>query len=148
MTLRDFFHFLENRSATFLARLANFPMSVGSPAIPDVDLPNQDPIFVADLVTKDVINVWDDKVTPPYVVQGSVVACVIQRRATVPPFCIDSKGKRITTPSYEDLLSFKKRKHMVLNEGPPSPKFVYDFVLTYDDACKSLFGSLASTENP
>ncbi|GJV43757.1 hypothetical protein Tco_1428293 [Tanacetum coccineum] len=45
------------------------------------------------------------------------------------------------------LPSFKKRKHVVLDEGPSSPKSVPD-IAPSDEACKTLFGSLASTEDP
>ncbi|GKF39373.1 hypothetical protein Tco_0119434 [Tanacetum coccineum] len=43
--------------------------------------------------------------------------------------------------------SFKKRKHVVLYEGPFSPKSVPDLAPS-DEACKTLFGSLASMEDP
>nr|GEX47203.1 hypothetical protein [Tanacetum cinerariifolium] len=59
----------------------------------------------------------------------------------------DINGKRVTFPNSAGSPSFKKRKHVVLDEGPSSPKYVPD-IAPSDEACKTLFGSLASTEDP
>ncbi|GJZ05280.1 putative reverse transcriptase domain-containing protein [Tanacetum coccineum] len=83
-----------------------------------------------------------------------VVAALVANNAVgaevVPPSAgrhVDSKGKRVTFPNSAGSPSFKKRKHVVLDEGPSSPKFVPD-IAPSDEACKTLFGSLASTEDP
>ncbi|GKD48676.1 hypothetical protein Tco_1277652 [Tanacetum coccineum] len=64
-----------------------------------------------------------------------------------PSLDVDSKGKRVAFPNSAGSPSFKKRKHVVLDEGPSSPKSVPD-IAPSDEACKTLFGSLASTEDP
>ncbi|GJW01313.1 hypothetical protein Tco_1556564 [Tanacetum coccineum] len=64
-----------------------------------------------------------------------------------PSLGVDLKGKRVTFPNFFGSPSFKKRKHVVLDEGPSSPKSVPD-IAPSDEACKTLFGSLASTEDP
>ncbi|GKF93402.1 hypothetical protein Tco_0280121, partial [Tanacetum coccineum] len=57
-----------------------------------------------------------------------------------------SKGKRVTFQNSAGFPSFKKRKHVVLDEDPSSPKYVPN-IAPSDEACKTLFGSLASTED-
>nr|GEV18206.1 hypothetical protein [Tanacetum cinerariifolium] len=58
-----------------------------------------------------------------------------------------ANGKRVTFPNSGGSPSFKKRKHVVLDEVPSSPKSFPDTAPS-DEACKTLFGSLASTEDP
>nr|GEZ73621.1 hypothetical protein [Tanacetum cinerariifolium] len=60
---------------------------------------------------------------------------------------VGAKGKRVTFPNSVGSPSFKKRKHVVLDEGHSSPKFVPD-IAPFDEACKILFGSLASRKDP
>nr|GFC53612.1 hypothetical protein [Tanacetum cinerariifolium] len=54
---------------------------------------------------------------------------------------------RVTFPNSVGSPPFKKRKHVVLDEGPSSPKSVPN-ISSSDEACKTLFRSLASTEDP
>ncbi|GJY99016.1 hypothetical protein Tco_0516446 [Tanacetum coccineum] len=70
-----------------------------------------------------------------------------QCRVIAPSLDVDLKGKRVVFPNSAGSPSFKKRKHVVLDEGPSSPKSVPD-ISPSDEACKTLFGSLASTEDP
>nr|GEX30288.1 hypothetical protein [Tanacetum cinerariifolium] len=60
---------------------------------------------------------------------------------------IGAEGKRVTFLNSTCFPSFKKRKHVVLDEGPSSPKSIPN-IASSDEACKALFGSLASTEDP
>nr|GEW43001.1 hypothetical protein [Tanacetum cinerariifolium] len=110
MTLKDFFHFLWNRSTSFFARPVDVPMSVGSPAS----------------VANNAVGV---EVVPPSTGQRwrGVVARPVgsPRRVIAPSLDVDSK---------------------VLDEGPSSSKSVPD-IAPSDEACKTLFGSLACTED-
>nr|GEV75385.1 pentatricopeptide repeat-containing protein [Tanacetum cinerariifolium] len=125
MTLKDFLHFARNRSTFFYARSADVPMSVGSPAGSVANVLDEELEMVVD-VARPVGSPW---------------------RVIAPSLDVYSKGKRVAFPNSAGSLSFKKRKHVVLDEGLSSPKFVPDFALS-DEACKTLFGSLASTEDP
>nr|GEU56876.1 DNA methyl transferase5 [Tanacetum cinerariifolium] len=144
MTLRDFLHFLGNCLAAFLVRPVDAPISVGSPAILVIDL--FDEALRATAAKLVIMNVLDDEDTLLRTSQKSVATHVIQRRATASSTYSASKGKRITTPSYANFLSFKKIKHMVLDEGPSSTKFVSDFTPSSDEVCGALFRSLVSTK--
>nr|GEV54006.1 hypothetical protein [Tanacetum cinerariifolium] len=120
MTLKDFFHFPGNRSASFSARPAEFPMSVGSPV-------------------GSVANVLDEELEMD-------VAAPMANNAVGAEVVPPSVGRRwhgvVARP-----VGSPQRKHVVLDEGPSSPKFVPD-VAPPDEACKNLFGSLDSTEDP
>nr|GEU56874.1 retrovirus-related Pol polyprotein from transposon TNT 1-94 [Tanacetum cinerariifolium] len=144
MTLRDFLHFPGNCLATFLVRPVDAPISVGSHAILVIDL--FDETLRAAAAKLVIMNVLDDEDTLLRTSQKSIATRVIQRKATTPSTYSASKGKRITTPSYADFSSFKKIKHMVLDEGPSSTKFVSDFTPSSDEVCRALFGSLVSTK--
>ncbi|GJX26503.1 hypothetical protein Tco_0232799 [Tanacetum coccineum] len=124
MTLKDFLHFPGNRSASFSE------MAVAAP--------------VAN-------NAVGAEVVPPSAGRRwrGVVARLVgsPRRVIAPSSDVDPKGKRVAFPNSAGSLSFKKRKHVVLDEGPSSPKSVPD-IAPSDEACKTLFGSLDSTEDP
>nr|GEU30840.1 hypothetical protein [Tanacetum cinerariifolium] len=78
---------------------------------------------------------------------GSPSFKMLIRRVIALSSDVDSKGKRFTFPNSSGSPSFKKRKHVVLDEGLSSPKFVPNISPT-DEACKTLFRSLASTKDP
>nr|GEX80549.1 transposase, MuDR, MULE transposase domain protein [Tanacetum cinerariifolium] len=67
--------------------------------------------------------------------------------ASVANNAVGAEGKRVAFLNSIGSPSFKKIKHVVLDEAPSSPKFVPDNAPS-DEACKTLFGSLASTEYP
>nr|GEY88946.1 hypothetical protein [Tanacetum cinerariifolium]GEZ49124.1 hypothetical protein [Tanacetum cinerariifolium] len=149
MTLKDFLHFLGNRSASFYARPADVPMSVGSPAGSATSVPNEElEMAVAALVANSVVGA---EVVPPSVGRcwRGVVARPVgsPRRVIAPSLDVDLKGKRVTFLNFSGSPSFNKRKHVVLDEGAYYPKFVPD-IAPSDEACKTLFGSLANTEDP
>ncbi|GJS42304.1 hypothetical protein Tco_0567347 [Tanacetum coccineum] len=146
MTLKDFLHFPGIRSACFSARPANVPMSVGSPAGSAANVPAEElEMAVADPVAKNAVGA---EVVPPSagrLRRGEAARPVGSPwRVIAPSSDVDLKGKRVAFPNYAGSPSFKKRKHVVLNEGPSSPKYVPNFAPS-DEACKTLFGSLAST---
>ncbi|GJV07737.1 hypothetical protein Tco_1345393 [Tanacetum coccineum] len=126
MTLKDFLHFPGNRSASFSTRPADVPMLVGSPAGSAANVPYEDlEMDVAAPVANNAIGV-----------------------EVVPPSAdVDSKGKRVAFLDSAGSPSFKKRKHLVLDEGPSSLKSVPD-IAPSDEAYKTLFRSLASMEDP
>nr|GEX65800.1 hypothetical protein [Tanacetum cinerariifolium] len=63
MTLKDFLHFLGNRSASFSARPANVPMSVGSPTDSVANVPDEElEMVVAAPVANNVVGA---EVVPP-----------------------------------------------------------------------------------
>nr|GEW11658.1 hypothetical protein [Tanacetum cinerariifolium] len=147
MTLKDFLHFLKNRSASFSARHADVPMSVGSPAGSAANVPDEElEMVVAASMANNVIGA---EVVPPSV--GRRWRGVVTRpvgspwRVIAPSLDVDLKGKRVAFPKSVGSPSFKKRNHVVLDEGPSSPKYVLD-IAPSDEACKTLFGSLASIE--
>ncbi|GJY06012.1 hypothetical protein Tco_0371952, partial [Tanacetum coccineum] len=149
MTLKDFLHFPGNRSASFSARPADVPMSVGSPAGSAANVPDEElEMVVAALVANNAVGA---EVVPPSAGRRwrGVVARPVGSpwRVIAPSSDVDSKGKRVTFPNSAGSPSFKKRKHVVLDEGPSSPKSVPD-IAPSDEACKTLFGSLASMEDP
>ncbi|GJY57177.1 hypothetical protein Tco_0456292 [Tanacetum coccineum] len=123
MTLKDFLHFLGNRSASFSEMVVAAPVANNA--------------IGAEVVPPSTGRRW-----------RGVVARLISspRRVIAPSSDVDSKGKRVTFPNSAGSPSFKKRKHVVLDEGPSSPKSVLD-IAPSDEACKTLFGSLASTED-
>ncbi|GKA62667.1 hypothetical protein Tco_0762186 [Tanacetum coccineum] len=55
-------------------------------------------------------------------------------RVIAPSLDVDSKGKRVAFPNSTGSSSFKKRKHVVLDEGPSSPKSV-PYIAPTDEAC-------------
>ncbi|GKC65568.1 hypothetical protein Tco_1098166, partial [Tanacetum coccineum] len=124
LTLKDFLYFLRNRSASFSEMVVVAPVANNAVG--------------AEVVPPSAGRRWWGVVARPV---GS------PRRVIAPSSDVDSKGKRVTFPNSADSSSFKKRKHVVLDEGPSSPKSVPD-IAPSDDACKTLFGSLASTEDP
>nr|GEV97485.1 hypothetical protein [Tanacetum cinerariifolium] len=121
MTLKDFLHFPWNRSASFSARPADVPMSVGSPMGSAANVPDEE--------------------------LEMAVAALVANNTIAPSSNVYLKGKRVTFPNSAGSPSFKKRKHVVLDEGLSSPKSVPN-IAPSDEACKTLFGSLASTEDP
>ncbi|GKB35032.1 hypothetical protein Tco_0879974 [Tanacetum coccineum] len=131
MTFKDFLHFPGNRLAFFSARLIDVPMSVGSPAGSAANIPGDELEMV---------------------VAGPVANNAIGAKA-VPPSTgrrwrdVDSKAKRVSFPNSAGSPSFKEKNHVVLDKGPSSPKSVPDFAPS-DEAYNTLFGSLASTEDP
>ncbi|GKB83635.1 hypothetical protein Tco_0950530 [Tanacetum coccineum] len=146
MTLKDFLHFPGIRSGCFSARPANVPMSVGSLAGSAANVPAEElEMAVADPVAKNAVGA---EVVPPSMGRlrrGEAARPVGSPwRVIAPSLDVDLKGKRVAFPNYVGSPSFKKRKHVVLNEGPSSPKSVPNFAPS-DEACKTLFGSLAST---
>ncbi|GJX53457.1 hypothetical protein Tco_0281826 [Tanacetum coccineum] len=124
LTLKDFLYFLRNRSASFSEMVVVAPVANNTVG--------------AEVVPPSAGRHWWGVVARPV---GS------PRRVIAPSSDVDSKGKRVTFPNSADSPSFKKREHVVLDEGPSSPKSVPD-IAPSDDACKTLFGSLASTEDP
>nr|GEY95911.1 hypothetical protein [Tanacetum cinerariifolium]GEZ00016.1 hypothetical protein [Tanacetum cinerariifolium]GEZ22822.1 hypothetical protein [Tanacetum cinerariifolium] len=147
MTLKDFFHFPGNRLAFFSARPADVTMSVGSPAgsaanIPELEMvvagPMAKNVVCAEVVPPSAGRRWRGVVSQPVGSPWRVIA---------PSSDVVSKAKRVAFPNSTGSSSFKERKHVVLDEGPFSPKFVPDFAPS-DEVCKTLFGSLASTEDP
>ncbi|GKF55836.1 hypothetical protein Tco_0166176, partial [Tanacetum coccineum] len=147
MTLKDLLHFPGNRLASFSASPADVPMSVGSPAgsaanVPDEELemavaaPMANNAVGAEVVPPSAGRRWRVIVARPVGSPWRVVASSLD---------VDSNGKRVTFPNSTGSPSFKKREHVVLDEGPSSPKSVPD-IAPSDEACKTLFGSLASTE--
>ncbi|GJR74121.1 hypothetical protein Tco_0086486 [Tanacetum coccineum] len=149
MTLKDFLHFPRNRSASFFASPADVPMSVGSPATSAANVPDEELEMV--VVASVANNVVGAKVVPPSAGRrwrGVVVRPVGSPwRVIAPSSDVDSKGKRVAFSNSASSPSFKKRKHVVLDEGPSSPKSVPN-IAPSDEAYKTLFGSLASTEDP
>ncbi|GJX64536.1 hypothetical protein Tco_0298879 [Tanacetum coccineum] len=115
------------RSGLVSVRPADVPMSVGGSA-------------------GSAANVLDEELE--MVVAGPVANNAVgAERVIAPSSDVDSKAKRVTFPNSVGCPSFKERKHVVLDEGPSSPKSVPDFTPP-DEACKTLFGSLASMEDP
>ncbi|GJY96712.1 hypothetical protein Tco_0513622 [Tanacetum coccineum] len=123
MTLKDFLHFLGNRSASFSEMVVAAPVANNAVG--------------AEVVPPSASRRWRGVVARPVGSPWRVIA---------PSSYVDSKGKRVTFPNSAGSPSFKKRKHVVLDEGPSSPKSVPD-IAPSDEACKTLFGSLASTED-
>nr|GEU41972.1 hypothetical protein [Tanacetum cinerariifolium] len=116
MTLKDFLYFPRNRSASFFARPANVPMSVGIPVGSAANVPDEElEMVVAASVANNAVGT---EVVPPSVGQH-----------------------------WWGVVARSNRKHVVLDEGPSSPKFVPD-IAPSNEACKTLFGSLASMEDP
>ncbi|GKB14713.1 hypothetical protein Tco_0848636, partial [Tanacetum coccineum] len=117
MTLKDVLYFPWNRSASFSARPANVPMSVGSPAGSAANAPDEDlEIAVAAPVANNAVGA---EVIPP--LAGRHWRGVVARpvgspwRVITPSSDVDSKGKRVTFPNFVGSPSFKKRKHVVLD---------------------------------
>nr|GEU77372.1 hypothetical protein [Tanacetum cinerariifolium] len=126
MTLKDFLHFPGNRSTSFSARSVDVPMSVGS-------------------IAGSVANILDEELEMAVAASWQITPLV--PRVIVLSLDVDSKGKRVTFPNSVGSPSFKKRKHVVFDEGPSSLKCVPD-IDPSDEACKTLFGSLACTKDP
>ncbi|GKB10093.1 hypothetical protein Tco_0844016 [Tanacetum coccineum] len=147
MTLKYFLHFSGNHLPSFSARPADVPMLVGSYAGSVANVPDEELKMV--VVAPVANNVVGAKVVPPFM--GRRWRGVFSRlvgspwRVIAPSLNVYSKGKRVAFPNSAGSPSFKKRKHVVLDEGPSSPKSVPD-IAPSDEACKTLFGSLASTE--
>nr|GEU97051.1 putative reverse transcriptase domain-containing protein [Tanacetum cinerariifolium] len=129
MTLKDFLYFPGNRSASFSSRPVEVSMSVGSHAGSAANIPDEE---------------LEMALAAPGVVSRPIGS---PRRVIASSLDVDSKGKRVTFPNFVGSPSFKKRKHVVLDEGPSSPNFVPG-IAPFVEACKTLFGSLASTEDP
>nr|GEU86946.1 hypothetical protein [Tanacetum cinerariifolium] len=149
MTLKDFLHFSSNHLTSFSARPADVPMTVGSPTGSVANVPDEE--LEMAVVASVANNVVGAEVVPPSLGrcwQGVVARPVgSPRRVIAPSSDVDSKGKRVTFQNSVGSPSFKKRKHVVLDEGSSSPKSVPD-IAPSDEAYKTLFGSLASTEDP
>nr|GEW10114.1 hypothetical protein [Tanacetum cinerariifolium] len=120
MTLKYFLHFLRNRSASFSARPVDVPMSVGIPVGSAANVPDEElEMDVAALVTNNAVGT---EVVSPSV--GQHWQGVVAR-----------------------LVGSLRRIIALSSDGPSSPKSVPD-IASSDEACKNLFGSLASTEVP
>nr|GEX16969.1 hypothetical protein [Tanacetum cinerariifolium] len=124
MTLKDFLHFPGNPSISFFTRPADVPMSIGSPAGFATNVPDEElDMAIAALVANNAVGA---KVVPPSAGRrwrGVVVRPVgSPQRVIALSLDVDSKGKRITFLNSAGSPSFKEKKHVVLDEGPSSPK--------------------------
>ncbi|GKG08225.1 hypothetical protein Tco_0334057, partial [Tanacetum coccineum] len=147
--LKDFLHFPGNHLASFSTRPADIPLLVGSPAGSAANVPDEE--LEMDVDAPVANNTVGAEVVPPSVGRrwwGEFALTISSLwRVIAPSSDVDSKGKRVAFPNSAGSPSFKKRKYLVLDEVPSSPKSVPDMAPS-DEAYKTLFRSLASTEDP
>ncbi|GKF66582.1 hypothetical protein Tco_0193099, partial [Tanacetum coccineum] len=97
MTLKDFLHFPGNLSASFPARPADVPMSVGSPAGSAANIPDEELEMAVDALMAN--NAIGTEVVP--LSAGRSCQGVVDRpvgspwRVIAPSSYVDSKGKRV-----------------------------------------------------